>query len=375
MGVLLNPFSGQFDFTGSGITQAAADARYLKLDASNGPLTGNLIIDTDHYLNIDGSVVFNEEGNAADFRVESDTNINGLKLVGSSGNFGVGVDPTERLHVVGSAFLVADNSTATKAYRWRTNGGGLDWDIGGKSVVISGFTNPDFSGTQYYYMWLQNDSHVAYLHGEWRWRQGNAGGDQGTEIFNIHANLASGDMVVFNEAGSDYDLRFEGDTDANLFFLDASTDRIGIGNAAPGVKLDVTGEIRASTAGTNAASVVTNAGTQTLTNKRVTQRIVTEASNATPTPNADTTDMHTITAQAAAAAFAVPSGTPTEGQKLIIRIKDNGTARALSFNAIYRFSSDLAAPTTTVISKTMYLGFIYNNTDTKWDNVSQMNNF
>ena len=63
-------------------------------------------------------------------------------------------------------------------------------------------------------------------------------------------------------------------------------------------------------------------------------RVVTEASNATPTPNADTTDEHTITALAAAAAFAAPSGTPTEGQPMIIRIKDNGTARALSFDGI-----------------------------------------
>lgn len=95
-------------------------------------------------------------------------------------------------------------------------------------------------------------------------------------------------------------------------------------------------------------------------------RVASEASNATPTPNADTTDEHTITAQAAAAAFGVPSGTPTEGQPMIIRIKDNGTARALSFNAIYR-AIGVTLPTTTVLSKTMYIGMIYNFTDTKWD--------
>lgn len=95
-------------------------------------------------------------------------------------------------------------------------------------------------------------------------------------------------------------------------------------------------------------------------------RVVTEASNATPTPDADSTDLHMITAQAAAAAFAAPSGTPTEGQSMIIRIKDNGTARALSFNAIYR-AIGVTLPTTTVISKTLYLGMIYNSTDSKWD--------
>jgi len=52
--------------------------------------------------------------------------------------------------------------------------------------------------------------------------------------------------TLFNDLGEDIDFRIEGDTDANMFFLDASTNRIGIGNAAPGVKLDVTGDIRAS---------------------------------------------------------------------------------------------------------------------------------
>jgi hypothetical protein len=114
---------------------------------------------------------------------------------------------------------------------------------------------------------------------------------------------------------------------------------------------------------------------QTLTTKRITKRVTTEASSATPTPNADTSDMYTITALGAGATFGVPSGTPTSGQPLVIRIKDDGTARALDFNAIYRFSSDLAKPTTTVISKTMYLGFIYNAADTKWDCVAKLDNF
>lgn len=45
--------------------------------------------------------------------------------------------------------------------------------------------------------------------------------------------------VVFNETGADRDFRIEGDTDANLFFVDASTDRIGIGTSAPAAPLDV----------------------------------------------------------------------------------------------------------------------------------------
>jgi hypothetical protein len=85
--------------------------------------------------------------------------------------------------------------------------------------------------------------------------------------------------------------------------------------------------------------------------------------------------MYILTALTQTATFAAPSGTPTQGQKLIVRVKDNGTARTLAWNAIYRASSDLSLPTITIASKTLYLGFIYNSTDTKWDLVSRINNF
>jgi hypothetical protein len=117
------------------------------------------------------------------------------------------------------------------------------------------------------------------------------------------------------------------------------------------------------------------AATQTFTNKRITKRVASTASSATPTPNADTTDIYILTALAEAAEFGAPTGTPTHGQTLIIRIKDNSTIRALTWNAIYRASSDLALPTTTVDDKTMYLGFIYNDTDSKWDLVAYLDNF
>lgn len=59
-------------------------------------------------------------------------------------------------------------------------------------------------------------------------------------------NIPSSSFVganVWNDTGADVDQRMEGDTDANLFFLDASTDRIGIGTATPTAKLQVNGSI------------------------------------------------------------------------------------------------------------------------------------
>ncbi len=116
----------------------------------------------------------------------------------------------------------------------------------------------------------------------------------------------------------------------------------------------------------NTSDSTKNSATATLTNKRITPRVTSTGSSATPTPNADTDDQYQLTALAATAAFAAPTGTPTDGQPLIIRIKDNGTARALSWNAIYR-AVGVTLPTTTVLSKTMYIGMRYNAADTKYD--------
>lgn len=102
---------------------------------------------------------------------------------------------------------------------------------------------------------------------------------------------------------------------------------------------------------------------------KIIKRTGTITSSATPTPNIDTQDIFTITALAAAAELQTPSGTPANGQTLVIRIKDNGTARALTYVAIYR-ALGVTLPTTTVLSKTLYLGCIYNSTDTKWDVVA-----
>ncbi len=98
----------------------------------------------------------------------------------------------------------------------------------------------------------------------------------------------------------------------------------------------------------------------------MTKRVSTTTSSSTPTPNADTDDEYTVTALAASATFGAPTGTPTEGQMILIRIKDNGTAQSLSWNAIYH-PIGITLPTTTVISKLLYVGCVYNNTSTQWD--------
>jgi hypothetical protein len=52
--------------------------------------------------------------------------------------------------------------------------------------------------------------------------------------------------LVINEIGAVFNVRIEGDTDANLLFTDATNDKVGIGTISPAEKLDVVGKIKLS---------------------------------------------------------------------------------------------------------------------------------
>lgn len=86
-------------------------------------------------------------------------------------------------------------------------------------------------------------------------------------------------------------------------------------------------------------------------------RVASTTSSASPTPNADTTDLFELTAQGATAAFNTPSGTPTDGQKLMIQIY-SATARPLSWATGYT-GGVVALASTTVTGKMFFVGFQY----------------
>lgn len=101
------------------------------------------------------------------------------------------------------------------------------------------------------------------------------------------------------------------------------------------------------------------------------------ASATSITPNADTSDMtYQINTQAAGTlTINAPTGTPVNGQKLVIRVTCTN-AQTLSWNAVFRGSNDLALPSvTTGSSKVDYLGFFYNSTALKWDLVAKVFGF
>jgi hypothetical protein len=120
-------------------------------------------------------------------------------------------------------------------------------------------------------------------------------------------------------------------------------------------------------------TVTTIAATQSLSNKtltsptinsaiftgRITPRIGTTTSSATPSIDCGLFDQYNITALSTAITGVTVTGTPTDGQKLLVRVKDNGTARALTWGSSFMASGAQPLLTTTVINKTHLSGFIY----------------
>ena len=100
----------------------------------------------------------------------------------------------------------------------------------------------------------------------------------------------------------------------------------------------------------------------------------TQTSTTSLTPNITLYSEEVITTLSTGLTIKKPTGTPVNGQSFIIRIKDNGTVRTLTWNSIYRFSLNNQAPANTTINKTAYFYCKYNATDTKWD-VMWVNNF
>ena len=99
-----------------------------------------------------------------------------------------------------------------------------------------------------------------------------------------------------------------------------------------------------------------------------TPKIVPIATSSSLTIDASITDQYNVTALASALTINAPTN-PTNGQKLTIRIKDNGTTRTLTWNAIFR-AIGTTLPTNTTANKTIYVGAIYNSDDNNWDVVA-----
>ncbi|MGG6461386.1 hypothetical protein [Solilutibacter silvestris] len=88
---------------------------------------------------------------------------------------------------------------------------------------------------------------------------------------------------------------------------------------------------------------------------------ITSAATVTPTYSNDVVE---ITAQSAGLTIANPTGTPNNGQAILFRLKDNGTAQTIAFGTAF-IGIGGALPTTTTAGKWEYFTGIYSSADSK----------
>ncbi len=157
---------------------------------------------------------------AEDATMTFDINQNGtmteiMRIEGTSGNVGIGTSsPSYTLDVNGTVQVYASSSGGS-VMKWKSSDGARGFDL---SVPPDGDLASPF---------------IYSTGNAWRWTV--------DDINTLDIN--SNGLVTINEDGtSDQDFRVEGDTDTELLFIDASTDRVGISTTSPTHKLQVLGE-------------------------------------------------------------------------------------------------------------------------------------
>lgn len=161
---------------------------------------------------------------------------------------------------------------------------------------------------------------------------------------------SSNSAIMKRGLGSDSTPTFSNLSDTNTGLVLDGSDVLGL----------TTGGVRALNI--DASQVVT------IGKLRATPRVTTITSNATPTVNTDDCEFVTITALAVAITSMTTnlSGTPANFQPLTYRIKDDGTARTITWGASFA-SRGATLPTTTTLGKVLNVGFRWNSVASTWD--------
>ena len=111
----------------------------------------------------------------------------------------------------------------------RGGGGRFDYSLGAYGTALAISTASDGLTQRYVQFGYHNGSNVFQPKTVINGFDGRVG--IGTTVPSVALDVRG--ASIFNEAGADFDFRVEGDNNPNLFFVDASTDRIGIGTSTP----------------------------------------------------------------------------------------------------------------------------------------------
>ena len=182
-------------------------------------------------LNVGGSATFNEGGANTDFRVESDGNTHALF-----------VDAGQNAVTINGSTVATDGSN-NYPLSVRAN-------TAADAIAVVGRTNDDIGELGFY----ESDGttqlgNVQARVGSMRHRMLSNGGAMMFECNDSGGNLRTrqalyGSEAVFNDGSLDYDFRVESDGNANMLFVDAGNNRVGVGTNAPETAFNVVGHTR-----------------------------------------------------------------------------------------------------------------------------------
>ena len=206
--------TNHFSVTDNGNTAFGGDVEWRD-ENTGGTILANLFDDgndgrftirengaTSVDLDANTQFIFNEQGFDRNFRVESDANANMLFLDAGLNRVSVGTNTSA------GAFNVLGTSYHSDDIYLR------DGAVNGGDVLVRIFDSADDGIIDVY----ENNALNHRIHGN------------GTSVFNEQGN---------NNA----DIRMESDVNTNMFFLDASVNRIGINTNSPDNILDVNGKL------------------------------------------------------------------------------------------------------------------------------------
>jgi hypothetical protein len=160
-------------------------------------------------------VTVNPDGLDTDFNARGDTDTNLLFVDASTDRVGIGTaTPSAKLHVASTG--------STNLY--------VDGAVAGQSNLILAA-----NGTPQWYFGRQATTHNFFLYNN----------TDGVDFIYMTPIAGGTGLITINDDASNIDTIIRGDTDTNLLYVDASTDRVGIGTATPAHKLDVSGNIHA----------------------------------------------------------------------------------------------------------------------------------
>ena len=207
------------------VTDGSEESQFSIRTRRNGTLEERVTLDA-------VETTFNQVGADIDFRVESDTNTHMLFVNAGLNRVGIGESgPLARLHLKMGGSSRTDGFYITRS----------DNDNHQLGLWTSG-------GVMYYDAFTDN----ASSSGQFRLRHSRNTGSTTTE--SIFANDTN---VVINDGSVDMDFRVESDSNANMLFVDAGNNRVGVGLGDPYSLMTIEG----SSSGQNVLQLSNSAGT------------------------------------------------------------------------------------------------------------------